>query len=100
MTARPWCGNSIMTGEETMTSSDARLPIDTSTDRAARNFQSATGMLAHLCALYDSGVFEAARLKSNLVSQLAVARRQNVPLLAQVGLLDDARIVIEEATRG
>jgi hypothetical protein len=94
------CGDSIINDEKTMTSSDARLPIDASTDRAARNFQSATGMLAHLCALYDSGVVEAARLMSNIASQLAVARRQNVPLLAQVGLLDDARIVIEEATRG
>jgi hypothetical protein len=53
-------------------------------------------MLGHLCALYDRGIFEAARLMSNLLFQLSIERRgTNIPLLAQVGL-SDLPIVIDD----
>lgn len=56
-------------------------------------------MLGHLCALYDRGVFEAARLMSNLIFQLAVPRRMNTPLLAQLGWLHGLRVVVDAGVR-
>jgi hypothetical protein len=56
-------------------------------------------MLGHLCALYDRGVFEAGRLMSNLLFQLAVKRKQtNTPLLEQARIPDTFRIVVDEKT--
>jgi hypothetical protein len=65
--------------------------------RPTRNFLSATIMLGHLCALYDRGVFEAARLMSNLLFQLAVERPTNIPLIHQVGLREMPIIVDSRA---
>lgn len=55
-------------------------------------------MLGHLIALYDRGIFEAARLMSNLVHQLAVTRGQNVSLIKQIGAADAFSIVVDEDT--
>lgn len=49
-------------------------PADKLDNRILRNFLSATAMLGHLCALYDSGVFEAGRLMSNLLCYFQSAR--------------------------
>jgi hypothetical protein len=74
-------------------------PTDKLENRALRNFLSATAMLGHLCALYDRGVFEAGRLMSNLLFQLAVKRKQtNTPLLEQARIPDTFRIVVDEKT--
>jgi hypothetical protein len=65
-------------------------PTDKLDNRAARNFLSAAAMLGHLCALYDRGVFEAGRLMSNLLFQLAVIRKgTNTPLLRQIAISDN-----------
>lgn len=62
-------------------------PTDKLDNRGLRNFLSATAMLGHLCGLYDRGVFEAGRLMSNLLFQLAVTRKStNTPLLVSGGL--------------
>lgn len=79
----------------------AYTPTDKLTGRTHKNFLSATAMLGHLCALYDRGVFEAGRLMSNLLFQLAVKKtKTNTPLLEQVGVPDTFRIVVDEATLG
>lgn len=76
-------------------------PSDKLDNRALRNSLTATAMLGHLCALYDRGVFEAGRLMSNLLFQLAVARKStNTPLLKQVGFLDTLRVVVDTTTLG
>lgn len=76
-------------------------PIDKLENRALKNFWSATAMLGHLCALYDRGVFEAGRLMSNLLFQLAVKRKQtNTPLLEQAGIPDDFRVIVDVETLG
>jgi hypothetical protein len=68
-------------------------------NRVQRNFLSATAMLGHLCALYDRGVFEAGRLMSNLLFQLAVKRKPtNTPLIEQVGLWEKLQVIVDEAT--
>lgn len=77
------------------------LPVaDKNAERARRNALSATAMLGHLCALYDRGVWEAGRLMSNLLFQLALRRPRNTPLLAQVGMYDTVRIIVDQAARG
>ena len=74
----------------------AYRPTNKLDNRVLNNFLSATAMLGHLCALYDRGVFEAGRLMSNLLFQLAVRRKQtNIPLLEQVGVPDTFRIVVD-----
>lgn len=76
-------------------------PTDKLNNRLSRNFLSATAMLGHLCALYDRGVFEAGRLMSNLIFQLAVTRKQtNTPLLQQIGVSDTFQVVVDTATLG
>jgi len=76
-------------------------PTDKLGNRPARNFLSAVAMLGHLCALYDRGVFEAWRLMSNLLFQLAVKRRStNTPLMKQVGIADSFRVIVDTATLG
>ena len=76
-------------------------PVDKLENRVAKNFLSATAMLGHLCALYDRSVFEAGRLMSNLLFQLAVSRKStNVPLLKQIGVTDALRVVVDTATLG
>lgn len=75
-------------------------PADKLDKRILRNFLSATAMLGHLCALYDRGVFEAGRLMSNLLFQLAVKRKRNTPLLEQAGVLDTFRIIVDTKTLG
>jgi hypothetical protein len=58
-------------------------------------------MLGHLCALYDRGVFEAGRLMSNLIFQLAVKRKQtNTPLIEQVGISEDFQVTVDELVLG
>jgi hypothetical protein len=55
-------------------------------------------MLGHLCALYDRRVFEAGRLMSNLLFQLAVKRRStNTPLMEQVSIPDSFRVIVDTA---
>jgi hypothetical protein len=55
----------------------------------------------NLCALYDRGVFEAGRLMSNLIFQLAVTRKQtNTPLLQQIGIPHTFQVVVDMATLG
>lgn len=77
------------------------MPIDKTTNRAGKNFLSASAMLGHLCALYDKGVFEAGRLMSNLLFQLAVKRGStNVPLIEQVGLWSSIRITVDRTVIG
>lgn len=79
----------------------SHVPTDKLDNRALKNFLSATAMLGHLCALYDRGVFEAGRLMSNLLFQLAVKRKQtNKPLLEQVGIADSLRIIVDTTTLG
>lgn len=74
-------------------------PTDKLDNRVSRNFLSATAMLGHLCGLYDRGVFEAGRLMSNLLFQLAVTRKQtNTPLLEQIGIPDTFKIAIDTTT--
>jgi len=51
------------------------VPTDKNAHRSLRNCASAIAMLGHLCALYDRGVFEAGRLMSNLLFQLAIRKR-------------------------
>lgn len=76
-------------------------PTDKLNNRLSRNFLSAAAMLGHLCALYDRGVFEAGRLMSNLIFQLAVTRKQtNTPLLQQIGVLDTFQVVVDTETLG
>jgi hypothetical protein len=76
-------------------------PTDKLDNRVLRNFLSGTAMLGHLCALYDRGVFEAGRLMSNLLFQLAVTRKQtNTPLLQQIGVSDSFRITVDTAVLG
>ena len=76
-------------------------PTDKLNDRAVRNFMSAVAMLGHLCALYDQGVFEAGRLMSNLLFQLAVKRKStNTPLMEQVEIKDTFRVMVDSATLG
>lgn len=74
-------------------------PTNKLDNRISRNFLSATAMLGHLCALYDRGVFEAGRLMSNLLFQLAVTRKgTNTALLRQISVPDTFRIVVDAAT--
>jgi hypothetical protein len=76
-------------------------PTDKLDNRVARNFLSAAAMLGHLCALYDRGVFEAGRLMSNLLFQLAVIRKgTNTPLLRQIAISDTFRITVDTTTLG
>jgi hypothetical protein len=76
-------------------------PRDKLDNRVQNNFLSATAMLGHLCALYDQGVFEAARLMSNLLFQLAVQRKPtNTPLIEQVGLWDPLRVLVDSGICG
>lgn len=74
------------------------VPADKNADRVFRNCVSAVAMLGHLCALYDRGVFEAGRLMSNLLFQLAVKQRSNTPLLEQVGYFDSLKIIVDVHT--
>ena len=60
------------------------VPADKNADRVLRNCVSAIAMLGHLCALYDRGVFEAGRLMSNLLFQLAVKQRSKIASLRVV----------------
>lgn len=91
----------IARGLRMNTEAPSYTPSDKLSNRALRNFLSATAMLGHLCALYDRGVFEAGRLMSNLLFQLAVKRRQtNTPLLEQAGIPDTFRIIVDEKTLG
>lgn len=77
------------------------LPVaDKTAERARRNTLSAAFMLGHLCALYDGGVWEAGRLMSNLLFQLALRRPRNTPLLAQIGLHDSLRVMVDKRARG
>jgi len=78
----------------------AYKPTDKLESRVVKNFLSATAMLGHLCGLYDRGVFEAGRLMSNLLFQLAVKRKQtNTPLLQQICIQDGFRVIVDTATR-
>lgn len=82
------------------TDASSYTPADKLDNRIMRNFLSATAMLGHLCALYDRGVFEAGRLMSNLLFQLAVKRKRNTPLLEQAGALDAFQIIVDQKTLG
>jgi hypothetical protein len=82
------------------TDASSYSPSDKLDNRILRNFLSATAMLGHLCALYDRGVFEAGRLMSNLLFQLAVKRKRNTPLLEQAGVLDSFQIIVDNNTLG
>lgn len=73
-------------------------PTDKMENRALRNLLSATAMLGHLCALYDSGVFEAGRLMSNLLFQLSIKRKSNTPLLAQTNMIESFRVTVDVET--
>lgn len=76
-------------------------PTDKLENRVFANFLAATAMLGHLCALYDRGVFQAGRLMSTLLFQLAILRRStNIPLLKQVGVFDSLRIVVDSSAQG
>ena len=74
-----------------------KVPVDKIANRPFRNFVSAVAMLGHLCSLYDRGIFESARLMSNLLHQLAVKRKSNSPLLEQIGA-DNIMIVVDVET--
>lgn len=82
------------------TDASSYMPADKLDDRIMRNLLSATAMLGHLCALYDRGVFEAGRLMSNLLFQLAVKRKRNTPLLEQAGAVDAFQIIVDQKTLG
>lgn len=82
-----------------MNTMEDHSPIDKLDQRVFKNFLSATVMLGHLCALYDRGIYEAGRLMSNLLFQLAVKRKSNTPLLEQVGVYDNFRLIVTTGTR-
>ncbi|WP_158702962.1 hypothetical protein [Allosphingosinicella vermicomposti] len=73
--------------------------VDKTSGRAQRNFLSALAMLGHLVALYDRGVFESARLMSNLICQIAVKKANNLPLLSQVGV-EGIKIIVDRSALG
>lgn len=90
-----------LVGPQLNTDPSQYRPTDKLENRVQRNFLGAAAMLGHLCALYDSGVFEAARLMSNLLFQLVVKRNlTNTPLIEQLGLRDSFRVMVDVATLG
>jgi hypothetical protein len=97
----PWIRGSTSTRKpcknHEQTVSEIATPAGKGADRALRNFLSASAMLGHLCALYDRGVFEASRLMSNLLYQLAVRRRNNRPLIDQVVEVAHFRVTVDRS---
>jgi hypothetical protein len=86
----------ISYGAQMVKDSALYKPTDKLENRVYGNFLAATAMLGHLCALYDRGVFQAGRLMSTLLFQLAIQRRStNIPLLKQIGVFDSLRVSVD-----